>query len=49
MKINAPGADADSAKIVVRSDIQPRMEACSKCASFPHTSLGPMPGLMTQI
>jgi hypothetical protein len=32
-----------SAEIVLRSDIQPRMEACGECASFPHTSLGRMP------
>ena len=27
----------------VRSDIQPRVEACSECVSFPHTSLGQTP------
>jgi hypothetical protein len=31
-----------SPEFVLQSDIQPRMEACSECASFPHISLGQM-------
>jgi hypothetical protein len=32
----------------LRSDIQPRVDACSERASFPHISLSSDAGLMTQ-
>jgi hypothetical protein len=35
------------AKLALRSDIQPRVEACVECVSFPHISLGQIPDLMT--
>jgi hypothetical protein len=38
-----PTALAFSLKNVNRSDIQPRMEACGECDSFPHISQGQIP------